>query len=133
MNTTSGPCQAGYYCTLGAKVKAPVDEITGNKCPTGKYCPSGTSVPYLCLPGTYSNATGNKQVGDCTQCEQGKFCGNWGLTSPSGPCWAGYYCPGGQNSSHPEEFRYGSRTKSPRTKPPRTKSPGQNPPGQNPP
>ena len=106
LSAVSGPCLAGYFCTSGAKTNAPTDGSTGNICPAGKYCPLGTSVPQLCPPGTYSNQTGNKAVGYCTQCEQGQYCGGWGLEKPSGPCDTGYYCPGGQNTSHPEAYRY---------------------------
>ena len=104
-NVTS-PCDAGYYCTSGASTKAPTDGVTGNICPTGRYCPKGTSIPQLCPSGTYANSTGNKALGDCIQCEPGQYCGNSGLDKPSGPCDAGYYCPGGQNNSHPIEYRY---------------------------
>ena len=31
----------------------------------------------------------------------GQFCGSAGLTAPTGNCSAGYYCPGGQNTSSP--------------------------------
>lgn len=25
----------------------------------------------------------------------GMFCGDWGLSSPSGPCWPGFFCTAG--------------------------------------
>lgn len=106
LENVTGLCDAGYFCTSGASIKAPTDGITGNICPTGRYCPEGTSVPRLCPLGTYSNRTRNKAPNDCVQCEPGQYCADNGLEKPTGPCDAGYYCPGGQNSSHPVEYKY---------------------------
>lgn len=35
----------------------------------------------------------------------GQYCGDFGLTEPSGDCTGGYYCPGGQNSSTPVDYQ----------------------------
>ena len=35
-------CEAGYYCQGRAKTPAPLDTITGDKCPIGFYCPQGS-------------------------------------------------------------------------------------------
>lgn len=101
----TGPCEPGSYCTLGATIKAPRDNTTGNICPAGSYCTEGTAAPMKCMPGTYSTATENKKMEDCSPCDEGQFCSEWGLTAPNGNCSAGFYCPKGQNSSQPEEFR----------------------------
>ena len=71
MPTSTGPCDAGYYCSGGASVSAPTDGITGDICPTGSYCPIGTGTAELCPPGTFSNTTGNEAEGDCEQCTPG--------------------------------------------------------------
>ena len=34
----------------------------------------------------------------------GYYCDAYALTSPSGPCTGGFYCPGGQNTSTPTEY-----------------------------
>ena len=56
----SGPCQSGYYCTLGAQVKAPTDNVTGGICPAGSYCNEGSNASSLCPPGTYNGITGKE-------------------------------------------------------------------------
>ena len=99
-------CDPGSYCRLGAKVAAPRDNnITGHICPAGRYCLEGTSVPDLCPPGTFSSSEGNEKVGDCTQCTEGMFCQDAGLETPNGNCSEGYYCPSGQNTSKPEQYK----------------------------
>lgn len=35
-------CNEGYYCQGRAKTPSPLDTITGDKCPTGYYCPAGS-------------------------------------------------------------------------------------------
>ncbi|XP_064159371.1 SCO-spondin [Anguilla rostrata] len=52
----------------------------GDICPQGFYCPEGSSAP--------------------KSCDQGLYCNQTGLASPSGPCEAGFYCPRG--STHPQ-------------------------------
>ena len=43
--------------------------------------------------GTFSNNTGLKSELECTNCTGGMYCETAGLTSPTGNCSAGYYCP----------------------------------------
>nr|XP_047130962.1 uncharacterized protein LOC100202447 isoform X1 [Hydra vulgaris] len=105
LSNYTGLCNPGYYCILGAKSKEPLDGVTGNICPQGKYCPIGSSSPTNCPYGTFSNSTGNKGVQDCLSCTSGWFCGSQGLIEPSGKCSEGFYCPGGQNTSRPSEYR----------------------------
>ena len=73
LSAVAGECQEGYYCTLGAEVPAPTDGVTGDICPVGRYCPTGTGVPELCPSGTFSNAQGNIQLSDCQDCTSGKY------------------------------------------------------------
>ena len=47
---------------------------------------------------------GNSKVEDCTSCSAGFYCEGYNNTSVTGPCSEGYFCPGGQFSSKPEEF-----------------------------
>ena len=105
LSNYTGLCNPGYYCIQGAKLKEPIDNVTGNICPQGKYCPIGSSAPISCPYGTFSTSTGNKGVDDCLPCTSGWYCGSQGLIEPSGKCSEGFYCPGGQNSSRPYEHR----------------------------
>ena len=34
----TAPCKAGYYCARGSWLEDPVDGITGDICPPGRYC-----------------------------------------------------------------------------------------------
>jgi hypothetical protein len=85
----SGPCEAGYYCTLGAYNATPSDGSTGDICPVGKYCVQGSITGTGCPVGTFNNVTGLKADNECTDCTGGFYCGSVGLTSESGTCWAG--------------------------------------------
>lgn len=97
----------------------------GGACPQGSYCPEGTSLPWSCPRGTYSDGSGEHkrtfklfslsnsdwkshlccasfQLTDilgCSPCLPGHYCGNVGLTRPSGLCQAGFYCPGGDSAA----------------------------------
>ncbi len=53
-------CAGGYYCTLRAYLANPTDNVTGNICPRGKYCPMGTEIPKSCPIGMFLNSTGNR-------------------------------------------------------------------------
>ncbi len=53
-----GNCAGGYYCEQGADTPTPTDGVTGDVCPTGAYCPSGSNGSTLCPPGTYNPTTG---------------------------------------------------------------------------
>lgn len=74
LSAVTGPCDAGYYCTSAASVSAPTDQVTGDICPAGSYCPIGTGSPFLCPPGTFSSQTGNEAESDCTSCTPGEIC-----------------------------------------------------------
>ena len=85
----SGPCAPGYYCMHGAYNATPVDAVTGDICPAGKYCESGSITGTGCPVGTFSVSLGLKNDTECTDCTPGYYCGSTGLTAVSGTCWAG--------------------------------------------
>ena len=51
--------------------------------------------------GTFNNLTHLQNTGECSSCVGGMYCETPGLTLPTGDCNAGYYCPGGSNTSTP--------------------------------
>lgn len=99
--TVTGSCDPGYYCTSGSDTPSPdgmSNKGTAGPCPTGHYCPVNSTVPSPCLRGTYSNVTHLEEPLDCEPCDYGMYCGEEGLTEPSGQCWAGFYCLRGADS-----------------------------------
>jgi hypothetical protein len=86
-------CPKGFYCPVSG-----MSTYEAYLCNTGHYCPSGTINPLKCPSGTFSNATGNVNVTECTSCTAGYYCQFDGLTSETAPCDAGYYCLGGATS-----------------------------------
>ncbi|KAF7241191.1 Sushi, von Willebrand factor type A, EGF and pentraxin domain-containing protein 1, partial [Varanus komodoensis] len=99
LSAPSGECAAGFYCTGGAFSPKPVDGVTGKICPEGMYCceyfsaslildqgSSGSQVPSLCPPGTFSNLLGQSRISDCQLCPSGFYCEGSGLRTPSGEC-----------------------------------------------
>ena len=85
----TGNCSARYYCAGNATTDSPTDGSTGNRCPIGSYCPTGTAQPIPCSPGTYTDTVLNDQ---CLPCTPGHFC----ITGSNPlPCPMGYYCPEG--------------------------------------
>ncbi|RUS80256.1 hypothetical protein EGW08_011985, partial [Elysia chlorotica] len=105
LNTTSGDCQQGYYCSRLAIIANPTDgNVTGDICPEGAYCPAGSGAPTLCPPSTYLNSTGNWDLAHCLTCTAGSYCDGSGNSVPDGLCDPGYYCPGGQNGPNLPEY-----------------------------
>ena len=82
-------CTAGYYCELRASTSTPTDGVTGDICPPGRYCPTGSPIGVDCHIGTFSNETGLVASTDCQDCTPGYYCGRTGLTQESGMCWSG--------------------------------------------
>ena len=103
----SGPCDAGYVCKRGASVSNPTDGVTGYICPAGSYCPENSYQGTLCPRGTFSNQTGLREQQQCEQCTPGQYCVTQGLTKPTGPCSAGYYCTLGAIVPDPVNKQYG--------------------------
>ena len=66
----SGDCDAGYYCPGGNIIPNPPDTI----CPPGRYCIQGSATYTSCPAGTFSNASGNVEESDCTNCTAGSVC-----------------------------------------------------------
>ena len=111
----SGVCQAGHYCAGADRVADPgtlndvvadIEQGTSGFCPPGYYCLGGTSTPTPCPLGTYSASTGATSLSACLSCDAGMYCAVEGLTQPTGPCSAGYFCPAGANSHDPAPLQY---------------------------
>ncbi|KAM8989363.1 uncharacterized protein PRD47_016786 [Ara ararauna] len=102
-----GLCSAGYYCEGGATDAiprgTPAFPLSG-PCPRGHYCPEGTHFPVACPAGTLNNATGGASPESCVPCYPGSFCAGVGLSSPTGPCAEGFYCPVNSSSVSPTAF-----------------------------
>ena len=81
------PCDPGYFCLEGSPTSRP-NASFGGICPPGFRCPSGSSLPQPCGPGTYNNASGQE---NCTICPAGFYCS--GNTTTPLECPVGYYCP----------------------------------------
>lgn len=60
-------CLPGYYCD---NTNVAVSNLTGYECPTGHFCPPGTSfsTQYKCPTGTWSNKTRLERANQCTDC-----------------------------------------------------------------
>ncbi|XP_073441079.1 uncharacterized protein [Dendrobates tinctorius] len=102
-----GLCAAGYYCegeaTDNIPQKATRFPLNG-PCPSGHYCPEGTLSPKPCPVGTLKNITGGSSMDSCVPCYAGYFCASVGLSSPTGLCSAGFFCPGNFTSTTPTAF-----------------------------
>ncbi|XP_021231889.1 SCO-spondin-like isoform X4 [Numida meleagris] len=102
-----GLCAAGYYCEGGATDAVPrgtpAFPLSG-PCPLGHYCPEGTPFPVACPAGTLNNSTGGTSLESCVPCYPGSFCAGVGLSSPTGPCTEGFYCPANFSSFSPTAF-----------------------------
>ncbi|XP_075462631.1 uncharacterized protein LOC142498007 [Ascaphus truei] len=102
-----GLCSAGYYCEGEAADPIPLKTaqfLLNGPCPLGHYCPEGTQSPKPCPVGTLKNATGGSTVESCVPCSAGHFCASVGLSSPTGVCAAGFYCPANFISVGPTAF-----------------------------
>lgn len=47
----TGDCSEGFYCTVNSTTDTPLDGITGDECPPGSYCPTGSPAPVPCPDG----------------------------------------------------------------------------------
>ena len=93
-------CPAGFFCDPSLGIDS---VITPGECLEGYFCPAGTGFSLLpCPPGTFSNSTQLSTITECTACHPGMYCQRFGLTSPEGPCFAGYFCGGGADSPTPQ-------------------------------
>jgi len=103
LHEPTSKCPAGHYCT-GKSTFDGVTVTNGGPCPKGHYCEEGSDHPQHCQSGTYNPESGKSSIDDCLPCPPSKFCEGHGLSSYSGPCAAGYYCPGGQKVERPVEY-----------------------------
>lgn len=67
----------------------------------GHYCPRGTMSPtqFPCVEGTWTNLTNLISQEECYVCPKGFFCLR-GVSTPSGLCFTGHYCPRGMHTAH---------------------------------
>jgi hypothetical protein len=91
-NSSYGP--SSLYVALSA---APVG--MGDVCPAGHYCPLGSSAPTPCPPATFISTTNTPALSGCLACSPGFLCPRSGTATPTVPCPATQYCPGGNNAS----------------------------------
>ena len=87
LESVTGDCMEGFYCISGSSSSAPMDGVTGDICPAGSYCPTGSAYHLFCANGTYTNHTGGTY---CYDCPAGFYCVN---RDSADPCPTGYYCP----------------------------------------
>ena len=92
--TTCDPCLQGNSCQTSSV-------ITPTPCDLGKYCPTGTILPYYCPEGTFRSTVGAKQLSECSPCTASKYCNSIGLSSETGDCDAGFFCEFGAFHSNP--------------------------------
>ncbi|KAH0623289.1 hypothetical protein JD844_031443 [Phrynosoma platyrhinos] len=93
LTTVRGPCEEGFYCTLGSMVPdPPVLDHSGGPCPTGYFCPQGTAVPLACPPGSYNPLP---RQASCLTCPPGYFCPKNSSSLAGRKCPEGHYCPPG--------------------------------------
>lgn len=101
----TGLCNNGYYCISGASSPQPTDGMIGDVCPTGHYCTEGSINFTACPPGTFGQVLQARNESEgCELCPATMYCCDYGLSSPSGVCDGGYYCPPGQRVSNPFDF-----------------------------
>lgn len=98
LTAPSGFCSAGYLCIGGG---ATVPNPANAKCPAGSYCEAAAVSATACPFGTFAAAAGGASIADCTPCTAGNYCNQRGLSTPVGPCDAGFYCTSGSNTSRP--------------------------------
>ncbi|XP_069599133.1 uncharacterized protein K04H4.2-like [Ranitomeya imitator] len=96
----AGPCSEGFYCILSA-ISPHLFSVSsmGGPCPSGHFCPIGSSAPQPCPPGTFNPM---ERQGICLPCTEGFFCLNKTSSLDGKVCPPGFYCPGGTVS--PEQF-----------------------------
>ena len=105
-----GLCEPGYYCGRGASTSTPAsgyDSYLGDSCvepsgaedndlcPRGHYCPTGSTAPVECPPGTIGASQALMNITQCEECPMGFYCPRMGQYEASDGCTPGYFCPGG--------------------------------------
>jgi hypothetical protein len=87
----AGVCPAGRIC-------ASPSTMTPIPCPTGGYCPRGSSRSIPCPAGTHSSATGLVSEEQCLGVPGGYWAGT-GSSTPTQCGGASFYCPGDNNTT----------------------------------
>lgn len=92
----------GFYALQGTQSQAAsvgllmqalqLQNMTGDICPPGHYCPAGSAFPLACPTGTHLPSFGASSGSACIQCPPGRACNAIGLNSTGVGCPAGYYC-----------------------------------------
>ena len=96
-----GLCDGGYYCRSGSSTRnSSVDDRTSGPCTVAHFCPTGTSEPQSCEPGTYMPKKGAEK---CWSCPAGYFCPSNQSDYLSFPCPFGHFCPNG--TQYPTQYR----------------------------
>ncbi|MGH0137990.1 UNVERIFIED_CONTAM: hypothetical protein FKN15_065321 [Acipenser sinensis] len=95
-------CPAGFYCHPSNESGV----VRPEPCPRGYFCPpgteSGTKSP--CPRGTIGPQTGASSPAQCQPCPAGMYCAFPGLSEPTGPCHAGFFCSVGASSPNSSEY-----------------------------
>lgn len=134
LSSPTGNCSTGYFCNGTASVPNPRECDMGYYCPEGTTvqipCSPGTfssksfdihglknlslykkrdveflqSVIIFAFFYQSSDRTGNTNDSFCMLCTAGKYCQDYGLALPNGDCYAGYYCPEGQDVPQPTNY-----------------------------
>ncbi|OAF66035.1 hypothetical protein A3Q56_06248, partial [Intoshia linei] len=100
-SSVGGPCNAGFICNLKSSTPTPIDGITGDYCPQGYYCISGSSNGVGCPTGTFGATVGLTKLEECTDCTEGFYCDKVGLKTPKAACTAGYWCKRASTYANP--------------------------------
>ncbi|EKX43721.1 hypothetical protein GUITHDRAFT_110175 [Guillardia theta CCMP2712] len=96
-NSSSGSRYSNVTAYLSNPACYGLSEGGNFVCPPGHFCVEGLKslAEGACPPGTYSNRSGLASFSECESCLPGMYCSEWGLTAPTGPCAAGFYCTSG--------------------------------------
>ena len=101
--STCEACPIGFFCLPIFSLY----ELAYSPCPEGYFCPGGTGLDWIpCPAGTYSNQTGLYNQDQCIECDGGMYCSDSAATSPTGECYAGFFCTSGTDRPNPVSEQY---------------------------
>ena len=90
--------QASYYCPnqgMYTTSGSGTSSSSSYPCPTGSYCPAGSSNAVNCRVGTYQTNTLQSAISSCLSCPAPYMCNTLGMgVYPTNYCPAGYTCTG---------------------------------------
>ena len=114
LESSDGPCNAGYFCKIGAGSPTPYCDYAFcenmyGACPVGHHCDENTIDPVPCEDGHYMNHTG---ASNCDICPAGYYCDASYSRTSYRECPQGSYCLEGTGSAVNAcpRGKYGSRT-----------------------